>query len=207
MPKYTVSSGDSITSIAHENGFLSKTIWDHPENAGLKAKRKDPNILFPGDEVFIPDKDLKWETRPTNAKHVFQVKGEPNKFKLRLMKLGQPRANEAYVLEIDGKLYNGSTDSNGMLEQVIPRDAKGGKLVLKGGKETYPVRIGYLDPIDEVSGIQHRLNNLGFNCGSPGGELNDETRDAIRQFQTKYKLEVTGEPDDATKAKLRQLHG
>jgi len=207
MAKYTVEAGDTIPSIARENGFLTSTVWDHPENAALKAKRQNPNILFPGDEVFVPEKESKQEARGTNSKHTFQVKGEPNKLKLRLMKMGKPRANEAYVLQIDGKLINGTTDSNGVLEQVIARDAKGGSLMLQGGKETYPVKIGHLDPIDEISGLQQRLNNLGFNAGSEDGELSEETRAALRKFQERQKLDITGEADAATKAAIQKLHG
>ncbi len=207
MPMYTVSPGDTIPSIAHDNGFLTSTIWDHPQNAALKAKRKDPNILFPGDEVFIPEKELKQETRGTNSKNTFKLKGEPNKLKLRLMKLGKPRANEAYTLDIDGKLISGSTDSNGLIEQVIPRNARGGTLTLQGGKEKYPVKIGHLDPIDELIGVQQRLNNLGFNCGAESGEMNEDFRAALRKFQERYKLAVTGEADGATKGELQKQHG
>ncbi len=207
MPIHTVGPGDSIPSIAHENGFLTSTIWDHPRNAQLKARRKDPNVLFPGDEVFIPEKELKEVEKSTNSKHVFKLRGEPYKIRLRLLRLGKPRANEPYVLAIDGTLFKGTTDSNGILEHVIPRNAKSGMLTLSGGKERMPVHVGRLDPIDELQGIQQRLNNLGFDCGAADGELNDLTRAALAQFQAKYQLEPTGEPDAATKAKLDEVHG
>jgi hypothetical protein len=205
MPKYTVSTGDSIASIAKENGFLSTTIWDHPENAELKAKRKDPNILLPGDEVFIPERELKQVSKGANARHKFKVKGEPHKLRLQLMKMDRPRKNEAYVLEVEGKLINGTTDGDGWIEQPIPATAKSAKLMLKGGKEVHILRIGDLDPIDEVSGIKQRLNNLGFNAGS-GNEVDEQLRAALKQFQAKNGLEPTGEPDGATKGKLAALH-
>lgn len=207
MPEtVTVQPGDSIPSIAKERGFFWETIWNRPENAALKAKRNDPNLLFSGDEVFVPDKDLKEESRGTNSKHKFKLKGEQVKFKLQLLMMGEPRSNEQFTLVVDGVPYDGTTGGDGKIEVTIPANAKGGELRLKGGKEVYPVRIGHLNPIDEISGLQQRLNNLGFNAGSEDGQMNDGLRDALIAFQTKYKLQPTGELDSATKAKLEEAH-
>ncbi|MCX6625596.1 MAG: peptidoglycan-binding domain-containing protein [Acidobacteria bacterium] len=206
MPKITAAQGDSIPSLAMDNGFFWETIWNHPENAQLKAKRKTPNQLMPGDEVFIPELRIKHVSKGADARHKFKRKGVPAKLKIQLKRLGEPRANEPYVLEIDGTTIKGSTDGNGILEQFIPPNAKGGRILLNGGKEVIPVRIGHLNPVDEISGIQQRLNNLGFNCGSEDGELDNQTRSAIRAFQEANGLPVTGEPDGATKAKLSGLH-
>ena len=205
MPTYTVGAGESIPSIANENGFFWETIWNHPSNASLKAKRKDPNVLFEGDEVFVPELELREETRPTDQDHKFVLKGEPVKFKLRLCRLDEPRANEPYILEIDGQLFQGTTDGDGKLEQLIPGNADGGRLILRGGEEIHAVKIGHLDPIDEPNGIQQRLNNLGFDCPIDG-EIGEETHAALAEFQAKYDLEVSGEPDDQTKTKLKELH-
>lgn len=201
----TVELGDSITSIAHEHGHTVKKVWEHPNNAALKAKRKDPNILMVGDEVFVPDIEIKEETCATNQKHKFKLTAETITFRMQLFLLGEPRGNEAYVLIIDGKKYEGTTSGDGRLEQTVPADAKGGVLQLKGGKETYPVRIGHLNPIDEISGVQQRLNNLGLRAGAEDGEMNDDLRAALIAFQAKYKLPATGEIDGATKAKLAEV--
>ncbi len=206
MPTVTVDLGDSIASLAHGAGHIVKKVWDHPQNSQLKAKRKDPNVLAPGDEVFLPDVELKDEACPTDQKHKFKLTGETVKFRLQLMLMNEPRANMAYVLVIDGKVYQGTTGGDGRLEHVIPAESKGGTITLNNGKEEYPIRIGHLNPIDTISGAQQRLNNLGFNAGSEDGESDDELKDAISAFQQKYKLTVTGQMDGATRSKLEQLH-
>ena len=206
MPKLQISQGESIPSVAKDHGFFWETLWDHPENASLKDKRKNPNVLSEGDEVFVPEMELKEVTKPTDAKHKFKRKGDPLKFRLQLMMMGKPRKNEDYVLVVDGKQIQGKTDGEGKLEATIPGNATGGTIRLKGGKEEYPVRIGHLDPIDTVSGVKQRLNNLGFTCGSEDDSLDDGTKVALQKFQTKFKLTASGEPDGATKAKLAELH-
>jgi hypothetical protein len=206
MPTITVSQGDSIPSLAKDYGFFPDTIWNHGANAGLRAKRKSMNQLFPGDEVFIPDLQKRIETRGTDATHKFKRKGVPARIKMQVLLLGEPRKNEPYVLVIDGKSYSGTLDGEGKFEQVIPPNAKGGQLLLNGGKESIPVNIGYLNPVSEVSGMQQRLNNLGFFCGNEDGDLDDKTKEAVSNFQQRNGLKVTGAPDAATQAKLQELH-
>jgi hypothetical protein len=205
MPKQQVGEGEGTSSLAKKNGFFWRTIWDHGENAALKALRKDPNVLFADDEIFIPELQLKEVSKPTEQTHKFKRKGEPCKLKIQLLKSGKPRANEDYVLELEGKLIQGKTDGEGKLEHFIPGEAKSARLTLRNGKEVIPIRIGDLDPVEEASGIQQRLNNLGYECGSEDGAIGDATKEALKRFQADYKLNVTGEADDATKSKLKEL--
>jgi len=206
MPKHIIGQGESIPSIAVENGFFSDTLWNHPENAKLKDLRKDMNVLMVGDEVFIPEKELKEESGATEQKHRFKRKGEPHKLKLKLMAMGKPRANEAYVLDIDGQLIEGKTDAAGKIEQTIPGKARSGTLILRGGKEKQVLNIGNLDPLDAVSGVQQRLNNLGFDCGPENDALNEALAQALSKFQAKHDLAVTGRIDEAVKAKLKEFY-
>ncbi len=205
MAMHKVGKGESATSIASENGFFVDTIWNHPQNSALREKRKTPDQLFEGDELFIPEKQLKQEEGATGSRHRFKVKGVPAKFRLQLLALGEPRKNEDYVLNIDGKLTSGKTDADGWIKQPIPPGARNGTLLLQGGKETIPLQIGDLDPVEEVSGVQQRLTNLGFPSGN-SGQLDDPTKAALKRFQAVQGLPVTGEADSATRAKLKQLH-
>jgi len=205
MPKRRVGEGQTTSSIAKQNGFFWRTIWEHAENAELRKKRKDPNVLFADDIIFVPDRKPKEVSKGTEQEHVFKLKGEPAKVKVQLFKLGKPRANEDYILEVDGKQTPGVTDGEGKLEHFIAPDAKSGKLTLKGGKEVHNLRLGNLDPLDTPSGVQQRLNNLGYNCGGEKGEIGEQTKEALKKFQADQNLEQTGEADAATKAKLKGL--
>lgn len=208
MNEHTVAEGECINSIAYENGFFWKTLWDAPENAGLKEQRKDPAILFPGDTVEIPDPRPNYFSRPVEQRHRFRLKGVPARIRIQVLWADEPRRNQPYQLEIDGKVTSGSTDADGFLERNIPPNAKCGTLTIGTGfrKRTYPLALGALDPISEIKGAQARLNNLGFSCGPENGEWNEETRSALRAFQEQQKLEITGELDQPSLNKLRGIH-
>lgn len=205
MAMHHVSDGESIASIAKDNGYLWNTIWDHPGNAALKAKRRNPNQLVAGDEVFLPDKGRKSVSKPVDGKHRFTRKGEPTRFKLKLTTLGEARSNERYTLTFGEQVIHGTTDGEGRIEHFIPGETKSATLMLSKGKEIYAIALGQLDPLDELRGVQQRLSNLGYACDA-SNELDDQTRAALAKFQAREKLPVTGDPDAATKAKLQELH-
>jgi hypothetical protein len=206
MSDYTVQQGDCIASIAYERGLLWKTIWDYPQNAKLKEKRKDPNILYEGDIVFVPDKEDKEESCATEQKHSFRRKGVPEKLRLKLMAGDEPVANENYVIDVDGKVKSGTTDREGNLEESIPPNAKRAKFWLGAEKQEHEIDLGHLDPVDEITGVQARLNNLGFACGKVDGIKGPKTAAALRRFQKKHGLEETGEVDDQTRKALVRAH-
>ncbi len=195
LKDHKVRQGECISSIAFVYGFFPDTIWNDPANAELKQKRKDPNVLFPGDTVYIPTRRLKEEPGGTGQKHRFRRKGVPAKFRLRLLLNDEPRMSEPYILDIDGILFSGTTDVNGWIESPILPNAKKGKLLLDNGREEYPLELGNLDPVGEITGVQVRLYHLGFYIGDIDGVMNPETADALRAFQKKQGLEETGQPE------------
>jgi Putative peptidoglycan binding domain len=200
MPDYEVQQGDCISSISAESGFLPDTIWNHAKNFALKQKRKDPNVLFPGDIVFIPEKEIKEIASATDQQHKFQLKSAPAKLRLRLLRDNKPRANEKYQLTIEGRLFEGTTDGDGWIEQAIPPSAQDGTLRLPDAGEEYDLHLGCMDPIDEVSGVMARLQSLGF---TGDGEMPR----ALGAFQKNKKLPVTGNLDQATKDALKAAYG
>src|SRR5262245_4353515 len=116
--QHVVEQGDCISSLAEEHGFKWQTLWDH--NPDLKALRKNPNALQPGDVVLIPPLRLRRENRPTDKRHKFIRKGVPAKFRLILERFDQPLANKRWTLSVDGAEFSGTTDSKGLLEIALP---------------------------------------------------------------------------------------
>src|SRR2546422_4811278 len=148
MPiEHKVEQGDCLSSIAFQYGFFPATVWDDPANAKLKALRKDPNVLLPGDIVIVPDKRPKRMSVATNQVHPFRRKGVPERLRLQLLVAGKPRANEPYKLDIDGSVISGTTDGDGMVVEWIPPDAKHCRLILEDGAEEYDLDLAHLDPL------------------------------------------------------------
>jgi hypothetical protein len=53
---HTVKRGETLSSIASKYGLSRwEEIYHHPANADFRQKRRNPNLLFPGDVVFVPD--------------------------------------------------------------------------------------------------------------------------------------------------------
>jgi hypothetical protein len=197
-------------SIAEDCGFLWETIWSHANNSGLKDLRNDPNILFPGDIVFLPDKTPRIEPKPTGQRHKFVTKNPRSQVRLRLLDVKrQPRPHLQYTATVDANVSNGQTDADGYLTLTVAANARQLTLqVTEDAKtEEYTLPLGFIDPIDELTGNQQRLINLGYPCSSELGTLGDVTQTAIRAFQKENELEITGEFDDATRQALEQMHG
>jgi N-acetylmuramoyl-L-alanine amidase len=209
MPEHTVEQGDCLESIAVRYGHFWETLWNHPQNADLKKKRKNPNVLLPGDVVFVPEKQPKEESCATDKTHLFRRKGVPSKLRIRLLDDDKPRARQQYRLIIGEQTFTGATDGDGWLEHPIPPEATACRLIVVNNEEEeeYPLELGHLDPIEEVSGVQARLNNLGFDCGPADGILGERTGAAIRAFQRAHGLKLTGKLDEATREKLKAEHG
>src|ERR1044071_1052191 len=105
MPKvHTVSQGEHLGSIAVSYGFGSyEPIWNHARNKELRNLRTDPLVLYPGDQVFIPDLQPKTITGATEQRHRIVVKTGKLKVRLRLLdSLGFPLASEPCELSVGG---------------------------------------------------------------------------------------------------------
>jgi hypothetical protein len=207
--QHVVKAGESVVSLAEKYGLFAPTIWDAPENAALKALRPDMNTLMPGDELFIPDLRAKAENVAPDQRHKFRRKGVPARFRIQLYDFGEPRANQVFTLVVDKTTtIEGTSDGDGVVEATLPPSAQTGRLTI--GEDEFEVELafGRLDPLSEISGVQQRLTNLGYDCGVADGELNERTRGALRAFQLAQEehLTVSGELDDATRERLGELH-
>jgi N-acetylmuramoyl-L-alanine amidase len=209
---YTVRPGDYLSKIAHAHGFSNwQCIYDHPQNQSFRDRRPNPNIIFPGDTLFVPDQSRKEELCQTGKSHRFRVSSGSNSLHVILKDAeGTPLRNLPYVLHIDGRAIRGNTDGTGAVRQPkISPQAEDASIEISGHR--IALKIGHLDPVDAsdkgASGVQGRLRNLGFYNGPATGSLDDETRHAIRCFQQAHELDEDADLSPALKSKLVDLHG
>ena len=218
--KQEVKDGECILSIADENGFFWGTLWEHPENYELRKERQDPNTLLPGDNVFIPDLRPKQVSSQTGKVHRFRKKGIPARFRVQLFDGYVYRTNEEFEITIGEETITGVTDDEGRVDVAVPAGSTTGTLYVGPDRDEFQLQIGHLAPVTEPAGIKTRLQNLGFDCGEGEGEgggegggegegeaeLDPDTSLALAEFQEQFGLEMTGEPDQATRDKLVELH-
>ena len=206
--KHTVKKGEYLSSIGKRYGISWERIWDLPENKELRDKRKTPNILQPGDKLVIPDKEVKKESVSTDQRSTFKRKIGKSKIKLVLMdEFGDPVSGISYQLSILGKDdIVGDIGDDGLIEAEVPLDIKSVKLVFPDIGETYDLKVGDLNPISRVSGVQQRLKNLGYYRGGVDDDYGPVTRSAVLRFQESQGIKATGVADEETRKELEQQH-
>jgi LysM domain len=213
MPRHTVKQGECLSSIALRYGFNDwKIVYDDPNNEELRQKRPNPNVIFPGDKVFIPEKKVRYEALGTGQTHQFQVKLPRKELRIVLKDhKDEPIADEPFQLEIDGVLVEGSTDGSGLLKQRLRTPQGPATLTIRGRKLS--LQLGALNPmrdtVDEgVSGVVGRLRNMGYAASAAGkGDLGPGGRVALAIFKADAGSPIDGKIDDATLQALEDEHG
>lgn len=207
---YTCKQGDCIASIAARFGLPEKILWDHPANAELKRLRSDPNVLRPGDRVAVPEPNQHQVSAQTGGAHAFTFSAPATRLRVRLTAGGEPRKSKPYELAVDGdKGRAGQTDGDGWVDEQVPATAREARIRFEVpglGSQVLVLKLGHLDPIGEVAGVQQRLRNLHYHC-TVTGELDEPTQGALALFQEAQGLEVTGKIDAGLRDALRKAHG
>jgi hypothetical protein len=208
---HRVKPGDSISSLAAENGFSPDTIWHHADNQALREQREHMNVLCVGDDVAIPDKRTHIELGATAEKHQFKRLATPAVVSLVIEDAAQqPLTNVPWRVNIDGKQQEGVTGSDGLIEVTFSPTSKRGTLHLQQSpqdeEDVYQLDIGHLDPISEPHGVQQRVTNLGFACGDIDGDLGPISMEALDAFRVSKGLEPGGPIDNQTRYALKDAH-
>jgi N-acetylmuramoyl-L-alanine amidase len=208
MPEvYRVRAGDRLFSIAEKFGMDWKRIWEDGANADLRRRRGNPNILYAGDQLTIPDVEKGGEQGALEQPHKFRIKG---KVLIRVVvydQMHRPLSGVPYHFNVGGEDQpEKTTGSDGAAEVKVAKSVNEVELHLPWG--SFPVMVGHLDPANTIRGAQQRLSGLGFNPGPHDGEMGPRTRRAIAAFQQAEAavLQVNGSLDRETIKRLRALH-
>ena len=213
MRPYVIRAGDYLLQLADRFGFDPETVWQHGDNADLRAARTDPQQLAPGDVLQIPD----------TAPEPLQLQnGSSNKFKGHVRKVevhftlragNELLANEPYQVEgIPGPPIRGNSDGDGKISFHVPTAVRSVSVYLPHMARRMPIVVGGIDPIDTPMGARQRLANLG--CYGTGHEAEEgaavaddaRARTATLVFQRRHGLAATGEIDAATRTALADAH-
>ena len=215
---HIVEQGEYLSLIARRYGFANwKTIWEHPENAALRKNHPNPNVIHAGDRIFIPDKRPKEEVCGTGETHHFRMQ-LPGRILLRLVVRDHdqlPLADQPYKLTVGEQVFAQKTSPDGVIEHWVPVGETTGSLTLEQFGLSWPVQIGNLDPLRHeengesiATGVQGRLNNLGFPCGPVDGVIGPRTSAALKRFQRRIlgRDDANGELDGDTLDALMKHH-
>jgi hypothetical protein len=139
----------------------------------------------------------------------------------------RPAKNMDYSLKAGGEEYQGTTDGDGVLRQVLPVEVDSASLTLlvkvKGNQQSFwqlDLVIGDLDGCEGIVGAKARLNNLGL-FASETVDLSEDHIQAIYDDNNAYAralrrfTNLFGAAHDpnstfdekATWARIKEIHG
>lgn len=208
MPIHIIRPGECITSVAARYGVSPQALWQ--QNPELRAQRESPSVLNPGDRVNVPEPDERRNEAPfqTGGTVRYRVKVPTTSVRLTILDdSGAPLKDADFELSAGALRRKGKTDGSGRLEVSVPVTVQRASLSVwftqGGAPRVFPLELGHLDPITEERGALQRLANLGLTFSTDPGDL----APALRSYQGREGLPVTGELDAATRARLLAQHG
>jgi hypothetical protein len=207
MPSHTVVQGEFLAKIARNYGFTDYLpIWTYGPNSDLRKERTSPNVLLPGDQLEIPEKNVSTTSGATEQLHRFRLKGQPLSLCIVLLDMSDnPIADESCTLVVDAEEFELTTDGDGSIKQEIPTDTKQAELRILD--MVIPLLVGHLDPVCVPSGQEARLENLGYAVTSDDESDEQAFQGAVEEFQCDKGLVVDGICGPKTQAKLEDVHG
>jgi len=206
MLPYVIRQGDYLSKLAHRFGFDATAVWNHSSNEALRRARANPEVLAPGDVLFVPRAEPRGLAVSKGTTNRFSARVPTTNVSLTLRdSAGNPVANKAY--RVTGALtpITGSSDGQGNVSFRVPILLSEVHLALADGGSVR-VHIGHMDPVGTASGAWKRLLHLGYRA-PPSIEPEDAVRLMITRFQRDQGLTVNGDSDDATVSALVRVHG
>jgi hypothetical protein len=167
MQPYVIKQGDFLAKLAYRFGFDAATVWMGDENSDLRALRCNPNILLPGDVLYIPDppdpEPISLKVGQSNdflsdaptIQVVVQFKGtdaDPSMF-----------SSQPFAIDELPDLTGLQTDENGVATiDGVPVTLSSITLTFSNTGVAQSILVADMDPINTLPGIFKRLQHLGF---------------------------------------------
>jgi hypothetical protein len=164
---YVIRQGDFLAKIAHQFDFDPDAVWNDSSNDDLRALRPNPNILLPGDLLYIPDQVDKQpvvHNLTTGATNTFISPSPPTIAVSHVLVGADPStyASKAYTIKELDQLTGLETDGDGRVKFEAPVTLHAATVVFTDTGESWVFTLGGLNPINSLSGRFQRLQNLGY---------------------------------------------
>ena len=217
MPEYEIKPGDWFAKIVKREGYgdFWRPIFSHAGNKAFRSECPDPNLLIPGKKCILPEKEGREESRQSDARSRFKKKAQKSELHLVILRPnGQALKSAKYKLVfhgpgVEGQTVEKKTDGSGAIKCEITPDVDSAILTIEGTE--FELKIGHLEPVDTVKGVQARLQNLNYSIAAiddGAGGAGSPTEAAIRAFQKNNSLaDPEGVAEKATTDKLKQVYG
>jgi hypothetical protein len=217
---YVIRAGDYLTAIAYARGIKPDDLWQDPANADLRNLRGNPEMLAPGDVLYVPAVERTWLPVTVGSTNPFVA--NPPKVEIHVILNdadGQPYAGKTVHLDPQVTDDDPATDGDGLLKVLVPVTLKVLTATVVDDDVSFRINIGNLDPHDVQSGTLARLRQLGY-VGDEGRLLamdrpyldgldagDTSLIRAVAAFQDENGSDVTGELDDDLCDKIRDGYG
>lgn len=211
---HRIVSGECVATIAARYGFFPAAIWEHADNASLRAERDSLYVLAPGDLVRVPVRTARVLPVEAGSRVTLKRLGVPERLRIRFLDGDDtPRAGLRYLLSVDTgsgtltEVLTGVTDAAGFVDATIPPDATSAEIVFTDGavREVHRFGLSRLEPANTRAGWVGRLRNLGYLVGAADMVSDAALELAIADFQRDRRLPVTGTMDGPTVEVLHAL--
>jgi N-acetylmuramoyl-L-alanine amidase len=167
MQPYVICDSDHLLQVAHKFGFDPDEVWNDPSNADLRKLRPDFNVLLAGDVLYIPDqvdKPVTFHNLAVGSTNSFVAPNPPKvSVSVRFIDAnGSTHTSKSFTIEELPELQGLKTTDEGVATFSVPVNLGRATLVFDETGEARSLWIASMDPIDTLSGIFKRLQNLGF---------------------------------------------
>lgn len=211
MRPHVIRQGEYLSLLATRHGFNADDVWSAPENAELRERRASPEVLAPGDILYLPDEPPPGARLHPRAQNSYSARVPRVPVCVQLHTSDGALADARCVVHACTPPLDVRTDSEGTLRFEAPMNAHEVRIDVPDEELTLRVLVGFLDPPNEDSGVLARLINLGFlspvERHAPEEQRAARVRQAVAAFQQRRGMEPTGELDEPTRDALRDEHG
>jgi len=151
MQPHVIRQGEFLSMLASRFGFDADEVWNDSANDELRERRSSPEMLAPGDVVYLPDAAPEPRSLSARTNNRFRGRLPTVPVEVAFHYGGEPIANTSCTVEGLPQPLNTETDGDGVARFDAPMNSGEVWVVFEDPAAGFRVMVGHLDPHDEGS--------------------------------------------------------